>query len=148
MNAVGYVLRTALRRSDRDGDGWSRRRHGTGFTYIDENGRRLSAQDAGRCRSLVIPPAWNDVWISPDPEGHIQDAGVDEAGRKQYIYHPTWTNRRGRLKFARVRTVGEALPRLRRRVGKDLNTGLTRRRVLALGARLLDLGLFRVGGDA
>jgi DNA topoisomerase IB len=98
---------------------------------------------------LAIPPAWKDIWISPDPDGHIQATGVDDAGRKQYIYHPNWTRRRGRRKFAHVRIVGDALPRLRRRVGKDLNSrGVTRARVLALAVRLLDLGLFRIGSDA
>jgi DNA topoisomerase IB len=96
----------------------------------------------------VIPPAWRDVWICPDPDGHIQATGLDDAGRRQYLYHPQWRRRRDRRKFRHVRDVGEALPRLRRRVREDLRArGVPARRILALAVRLLELGLFRVGGD-
>jgi DNA topoisomerase I len=96
----------------------------------------------------VIPPAWTDVWICLDPAGHIQATGVDAAGRRQYLYHPAWRAHRDRNKFAHVLEVGERLPRLRRRIGADLRRGgLVRLQVLALAARLLDKGLFRVGSD-
>jgi DNA topoisomerase IB len=96
----------------------------------------------------VIPPAWRDVWICPDPAGHLQATGVDAAGRRQYLYHPQWRASRERRKFAHVLLVAQRLPRLRRRVGADLGReALSRERVLALAVRLIDLGLFRVGGD-
>jgi len=88
------------------------------------------------------------VWICTDPQGHLQATGVDVAGRRQYLYHPLWRERRDRRKFNHVRAVAQRLPRLRRRVGTDLrDTDLSRQRVLALAARLIDRGLFRVGGD-
>jgi DNA topoisomerase-1 len=138
-----------LRRSDPREPGYGRRRRGRGFSYHDERGRALT--DPGeirRCRELVIPPAWTDVWICPDPAGHLQALGTDAAGRRQYLYHPLWRQRRDRRKFDHVLKVAERLPRLRRRVAADLATaGLTRRRVLALAVRLIDRGLFRVGSD-
>lgn len=138
-----------LRRSNPRGPGYGRRRQGRGFSYHDEKGRPLTDPDElRRCRSLVIPPAWTEVWICPDPAGHLQALGTDAAGRRQYLYHPLWRQRRDRRKFDHVRKVAERLPRLRRRVAADLATaGLTRRRVLALAVRLIDRGLFRVGSD-
>jgi DNA topoisomerase IB len=138
-----------LRRSAPDGRGYSRRRRGAGFSYLDQHGRPLTdAAELRRCRDLVIPPAWRDVWICPDPTGHIQAVGTDTAGRRQYLYHPHWRLRRDRRKFDRVLIVAARLPRLRRRVTADLaDRQLSRRRALALAARLIDLGLFRIGGD-
>jgi DNA topoisomerase-1 len=108
----------------------------------------LPGNEIERCRGLVIPPAWSDVWICADPAGHIQATGVDAAGRRQYLYHPQWRLHRDRRKFEHVLEVAHQLPRLRRRVRTDLGRGgLVREQVLALAARLLDLGLFRVGGD-
>lgn len=96
----------------------------------------------------MIPPAWRDVWICPDPAGHLQATGIDAAGRRQYLYHPQWRANRERRKFAHVLVIAPQLPRLRRRVGTDLGgSALSRDRVLALAVRLIDLGLFRVGGD-
>jgi DNA topoisomerase IB len=138
-----------LRRSVPDGPGYTRRRRGSGFSYLDERGRPLTDGDElRRCRDLVIPPAWRDVWICPDPAGHIQAVGTDVAGRRQYLYHSRWRVHRDRRKFDRVLVVAARLPRLRRRVRSDLaDRALSRRRALALAARLIDLGLFRVGGD-
>jgi DNA topoisomerase IB len=138
-----------LRRSDPASTGYTRRRRGRGFSYLDEHGRALEdPAEVRRCRVLVIPPAWRDVWICADPAGHIQAMGTDAAGRRQYRYHPLWRQRRDRHKFAHVRAIAESLPRLRRRVRADLaDRRLSRRRVLALAVRLIDLGLFRVGGD-
>ncbi len=96
----------------------------------------------------MIPPAWRDVWICPDPAGHLQATGIDAAGRRQYLYHPQWRARRDRRKFAHVLEIAGHLPRLRRRIAADLSAALlSRERVLALAARLVDRGLFRVGGD-
>jgi DNA topoisomerase IB len=138
-----------LRRSDPSGPGYGRRRRGRGATFIDSSGRPLTdADEVRRCRELAIPPAWRDVWICSDPCGHLQATGIDAAGRRQYLYHPQWRTRRERRKFSHVLEIAAHLPRLRRRVARDLGTGgLTRDRVLALAARLLDRGLFRVGGD-
>ena len=138
-----------LRRVDPSTRGYGRRRRGRGFSYFDEWGRAL-ADDAAleRIAALAIPPAWRDVWICPRPDGHIQATGVDAAGRTQYLYHPHWRAMRDEAKFDHVLQVARLLPRLRRRVRADLRgRGLSRERVLAAAAALLDSGLFRVGGD-
>jgi DNA topoisomerase IB len=116
---------------------------------LDEDGRRV--RDRGileRLRGLTIPPAWKDVWICPDPFGHLQATGIDSAGRKQYLYHPTWREHRDREKFRRMARFGERLPKLRRALARHLGTDeLTHERVLACAVRLLDLGMFRIGGE-
>lgn len=101
-----------------------------------------------RLRELVIPPAWQDVWIAPHPNGHIQAIGIDAAGRKQYVYHPRWREKQDEAKFDHMLEVARRLPALRERVGRDLDgRGLGRDRVLATVTRLLDMGMFRVGSD-
>lgn len=101
-----------------------------------------------RLRELVIPPAWQNVWIAPHANGHIQAIGIDAAGRKQYVYHPQWREQQDEAKFDRMLEVARRLPVLRERVGRDLDgRGLGRDRVLATVARLLDMGMFRVGSD-
>jgi len=139
-----------LRRSKPHKKGYGRRRAGAGFRYVDQAGRPIHDRETvRRLRSLVIPPAWEDVWISPDPRGHIQAIGTDAAGRRQYLYHPEWRVRRDTAKFDHVLAVSRRLPRLRRQVTRDLRgRGLTRARVLAAVVRLLDMGEFRIGGDA
>ena len=146
---AGYRQRVRLRRSDPSQPGLGRRRCGRGFRYLGVDGRPLTrSADIARCRALVIPPAWKDVWICADPQGHLQATGVDVAGRRQYLYHPLWRERRDRRKFNHVREVAARLPRLRRRVGVDLGEAdLSRHRILALATRLIDRGLFRVGSD-
>ena len=138
-----------LRRSDLSKPGLTRRRAGKGFTYLDADGRRVTdPATLERVRALAIPPAYTDVWISPHPYGHIQAVGTDAAGRRQYRYHPLWQERRAAAKHLRVLQVGERLPSMRRRWVRDLRRPeLDRDRVLAAAARLLDLGLFRVGGE-
>jgi DNA topoisomerase I len=116
----------------------------------DTDGRVIKDADTlRRIRSLVIPPAWRDVWISADPRGHIQATGIDDAGRKQYRYHDDWRAARDAKKFDRVLDAARNLPAVRARVRRDLTggRGLTRDRVLAASVRMLDLGLFRVGGE-
>ncbi len=102
-----------------------------------------------RVRGLGIPPAWQQVWICGDPHGHLQATGIDGAGRKQYLYHPVWRELRDRQKFETMEEFAAALPRLRRQVSADLETTdqLSRERVLACAARMLDIGFFRVGGE-
>jgi DNA topoisomerase IB len=139
-----------LRRADPDRPGYTRRRRGKGFSYTGTDGRPLTDPDElARIRALVIPPAWQDVWICPDPRGHIQAIGTDQAGRRQYRYHDIWRTRRDAAKFDHVLEVAEHLPRLRARVTADLaRRGLCRERVLAAAVRLLDLGVFRIGGES
>ncbi|MFZ0972747.1 MAG: DNA topoisomerase IB [Solirubrobacteraceae bacterium] len=123
---------------------------GRGFSYEDEQGRRIDdPEDIERIRELAIPPAWKDVWVCPDPLGHLQATGVDDAGRRQYLYHPRWRERRDQEKFDRMIGFAESLPRLRRRVARTLRDGEepNRERVLALAVRLLDIGMFRVGSE-
>jgi len=129
--------------------GWTRRRAGKGFVYLDQLGQRLAGEDAERCRLLVIPPAWEQVWICPVPNGHLQAVGVDNAGRRQYLYHEQWRIKRDQAKHDRVLTVAARLPLARRRVAKDLRLeGMPQERALATAFRLLDLGFFRIGGEA
>jgi len=138
-----------LRRSDCSGPGITRVRRGRGFVYRDPDGQRIDDELLlERIGGLAIPPAWKDVWICTDDLGHLQATGIDDAGRKQYLYHPLWHQRRGREKFDRMLRFGENQPRLRRRVLRDLRgEEPTRMRVLAGAVRLLDLGLFRVGNE-
>jgi DNA topoisomerase-1 len=138
-----------LRRSVLTGPGVARRRCGRGFTYTWTSGDKVVDETTlARIRALVLPPAWQDVWICPWPHGHIQAVGTDGAGRRQYRYHEDWRKRKDKEKFERAIAFGLALPTLRRAVQHDLATpGLARRRVLAAGVRLLDLGCFRVGGE-
>lgn len=106
------------------------------------------AATRARIRSLAIPPAWTDVWISPDPNGHLQAVGRDARGRKQYRYHPRWRQVRDETKYGRMAAFGSALPRLRARVARDLErSGLVRERVLATIVRLLDTTYLRVGNE-
>jgi DNA topoisomerase IB len=139
---------TRLRRSSPDGRGWTRRRAGRGFVYLDETGHRLSDEDAQRVRGLAIPPAWTDVWICPWPNGHLQAVGTDVAGRRQYLYHPDWRTQRDAAKHARVLGFGRVLSRAREQVLTDLGTdGMSLDRACAVAVRLLDLGYFRIGND-
>jgi DNA topoisomerase I len=139
---------TRLRRSSPDSRGWTRRRAGKGFVYLDETGHRLSDEDAQRVRGLAIPPAWTDVWICPWPNGHLQAVGTDVAGRRQYLYHPDWRTQRDAAKHARVLGFGRVLSRDREEVLTDLGTdGMSLDRACAVAVRLLDLGYFRIGND-
>jgi DNA topoisomerase-1 len=138
-----------LRRADCSGPGITRRRRGRGFEYRDDAGRRIAdAEVLARIRELAIPPAWDDVWVCPYPNGHLQATGTDAAGRKQYRYHDDWRARRDQEKFDAMLDFAVTLPRMRRRVRRDLRgDDLDRRRVLACATRLLDLGFFRIGGE-
>jgi DNA topoisomerase I len=138
-----------LRRVDCSGPGIRRRRRGKGFEFLDEEGNRIDEPSViDRIRELAIPPAWEDVWICPYPLGHIQATGTDAAGRKQYRYHDLWRERRDREKFESMIGFAQALPRLRRRVARDLRKdGMPRDKALACAVRLLDRGFFRIGSE-
>jgi DNA topoisomerase-1 len=137
-----------LRRTSPEQPGWTRRRAGRGFVYLDEHGDRLATQDERRVRDLVIPPAWEDVWITPYDNGHLQAVGTDDAGRRQYLYHPDWRSRRDAEKFDRMLDFGRALARAREQVLVDLGLdGMPLERACAAAVRMLDLGCFRIGND-
>jgi DNA topoisomerase IB len=124
-------------------------RRGRGFSIVDPDGARVDDPEVlTRVNELVIPPAWEDVWICPYPGGHIQATGVDQKGRKQYLYHPRWRARRDQQKFDDMVHFARALPALRARVDRDLARGdFGRDHVLALAVRLLDRGFFRIGSE-
>ena len=136
-------------RSDPAAEGIRRRRRGRGFSYLGTDAAVIKdPQILTRIRSLVIPPAWEDVWICVDPLGHIQAVGTDAAGRRQYRYHDLWREQRDLAKHDRVLGFGAVLPRIREVVCRHLEgRGLTRDRVLAAAIRLIDLGFFRPGGE-
>jgi len=138
-----------LVRSDPHGPGITRVRAGDGFRYLDQAGAGISdAATLDRIRALRIPPAWADVWISPDPLGHIQATGTDSKGRLQYLYHQLWREQRDAQKFGHMLRFASALPGLRTATAQDLrHRGLTRDRVVASVVRLIDLGLFRIGEE-
>lgn len=138
-----------LRRSDPNGIGITRRGRGRGFSYAWSTGQRVTdAEVIERINGLAIPPAWREVWICPWPNGHIQAIGTDAAGRRQYRYHDDWRKRRDNEKYDRALEFGRALPSLRKTIATDLSReGLGKRRVVATGVRLLDIGCFRVGSE-
>ena len=139
-----------LHRVSLESPGLTRRRYGGGFAFLDADGERLTDPEVlARCRALVIPPAWREVWICPDPAGHVQAVGTDDAGRRQYLYHELWRARRQRAKYQHVAQVAGRLPEARQTVAEHLALPrLTRERSLAVAFRLLDAGAFRIGGEA
>jgi DNA topoisomerase-1 len=138
-----------LVRSDPHGPGITRARHGDGFRFHDPSGAEITdEQTLHRIRALRIPPAWENVWISADPLGHIQATGVDIKGRTQYLYHQVWREQRDAQKFSHMLRFASALPGLRTATQHDLRRRpLNRDRVSAGVVRLIDLGLFRIGGE-
>jgi DNA topoisomerase IB len=138
-----------LIRSELTADGIRRRRCGKGFRYFAADGTPLTDPKVlNRVRALVIPPAWEDVWICPQADGHIQAVGTDAAGRRQYRYHDLWRAERDKAKHDRVLDFGRALPQVRKVVERHLaGDRLSRDRVMAAAVRLIDLGFFRAGGE-
>jgi DNA topoisomerase-1 len=132
-----------------EGPGIRRVKRGSSFAYVDARKRPVrNTQDLGRIRALVIPPAWTEVWICPNPRGHLQATGRDARGRKQYRYHPKWREVRDSTKYERMMAFGRALPVIRRRTDADLRRdGLPRDKVLAAVVRLLEKTFIRVGND-
>ncbi|WP_133480064.1 DNA topoisomerase IB, partial [Cognatilysobacter segetis] len=129
--------------------GIRRQKKGDGFAYLDADGRAIDDEATlARIRALAIPPAYTDVWICPDPDGHLQATGRDAKGRKQYRYHPDWAAVRGDGKFERIVAFGESLPKLRRRLSRDLaQRGFPRDKVLAIVVSVMARTLIRVGND-
>lgn len=138
-----------LRYVSDESEGIRRRRRGAGFRYVSPGGKPLrDSETLGRIRSLAIPPAWTDVWICADPRGHLQATGRDARRRKQYRYHPRWRTARDEAKYDRLVAFARALPKLRRRVRRDLKRrGLPREKALAAVVRLLESTLIRVGNE-
>jgi DNA topoisomerase-1 len=132
-----------------DEPGFQRLGNAPRFRYVDSRGHRITNEDQlARIRRIAIPPAWTDVWICADEDGHIQATGRDARGRKQYRYHPHWRDHRDETKFRHVIAFASALPALRRQIEEDLRRpGLDRRKVLAAVVRLLELTLIRVGNE-
>jgi DNA topoisomerase-1 len=129
--------------------GFGRRGRGKSFTYVRQNGEPLrDAATLARIRALAIPPAWRDVWICPQRNGHLQATGRDARGRKQYRYHPKWREAQDQSKYERVIAFAKTLPKIRRAVARDLKKrGLRREKVLAACVKLLETTLIRVGND-
>ncbi len=138
-----------LRRVSCSGPGITRVRSGTGFRYVDASGTPVTDEAAlARIEALVLPPAWEDVWICSIANGHVQATGLDVKGRRQYRYHDAWRVQRDLAKHDRVLDFAARLPAARERLREDLVLpGLPRARVLACAVRLLDLGFFRIGGE-
>lgn len=137
-----------LRRSNCERPGLTRRRWGKGFSYRDMRGTPVTDRETlQRIRSLAIPPAWQNVWISPYPNGHIQATGTDAAGRRQYIYHPHWRELKDREKFDRSLAFAQSLPAARRLITKHLRSeGSGPERAFAAALRIVDAGALRIGG--
>ena len=129
--------------------GFRRKRAGTGFTYVDAKGAKIrDPETLRRIRSLVLPPAWEDVWICSCAEGHLQATGIDARGRRQYRYHPHYRQIRNHTKFHRTLDFAKALPTIRERVNRDLALpGLPREKVTATVVRLLETTYIRVGNE-
>ena len=137
-----------LRYSSDDRPGIRRLGRPKAFRYVSPKGRPVASRERARIRALVIPPAWTEVWICPDPRGHLQATGRDARGRKQYRYHPRWRDVRDEDKYGRLADFGRALPAIRRRIARDLRRrGLSREKVLAAVAKLLETTFIRVGND-
>src|SRR4051812_15640113 len=129
--------------------GWRREGSKRHFRYVDADGRRITDEEKlERIRTLAIPPAWRDVWISPSARAKLQATGVDAAGRKQYLYHSEYRARQEAAKYAKLIRFAEALPQLREAMAQHIELdGLPEDRVAAIAVRLINLGWFRVGGD-
>jgi DNA topoisomerase-1 len=150
MNEMLLAARSAgLRYVDPADPGIRRVRRGKGFAYVDRDGAAVAdATTLARIESIAIPPAWTDVWISPSAIGHIQATGRDTRGRLQYRYHTLWAQVRDATKYERTIAFARALPRLRRRVSRDMRLrGLPRRKVVAAAVRLLETAMIRVGNE-
>ncbi|MGC4071419.1 MAG: DNA topoisomerase IB [Nibricoccus sp.] len=150
MESAGAAAKSAgLRYVSDEMPGIARISSGRTVRYLRADGSRVKDTDMlERIRTLAIPPAWTDVWICPNPNGHLQATGRDARGRKQHRYHPDWREARDDVKYGRMLAFGRMLPEMRRRVSRDLKQpGLGREKVLATVTRLLETTLIRVGNE-
>jgi DNA topoisomerase I len=147
--SVESAAAAGLRYVSDEGPGIRRKHAGSGFTYLGPDGKRITDPAVlRRVKHLAIPPAWTDVWICPNPNGHIQATGRDARGRKQYLYHARWREVRDAAKYERLVAFGEALPRIREQVENDLRRrGIPREKVLAAVVKLLEETSIRVGNE-
>ena len=145
--ATHAAMPNGLRHADDTHPGYSRKLLKDGFAYFDVAGERIEdADEIARINALAIPPAYADVWICPDPRGHLQATGRDARGRKQYRYHPRWRETRDADKYERMTAFGRALPKIRARVSRDLKLrGIPGDKVIAAIVQLLDSTLIRIG---
>jgi len=134
---------------EQDATGYTRKKYGKGFRYLDSSNQVLADKELQqRITELVIPPAWQEVWICPKADGHVLATGIDEKGRKQYIYHPKWRTMRDLIKFYRMIIFAKALPKIREDINKDLaKHGLGREKVLGAMLWLLDNTYIRIGNE-
>lgn len=129
--------------------GIKRIKHGKGFSYLDAKDKAIAASIKKRIMDLVIPPAWQEVWICPSDKGHVLATGIDEKGRKQYIYHPKWRTMRDLIKFYRMIIFAQALPKIRSDIDQNLSRRkLTRQKVIAIMLWILDNAYIRIGNEA
>jgi DNA topoisomerase-1 len=149
IESAGSAKSAGLRYVTDDSPGITRRRSGKTFRYFSTDGALIRDESVlGRIRSLAIPPAWTDVWISPTANGHLQATGRDARGRKQHRYHPDWRAVRDQTKYERMIAFGRVLPAMRKKIARDLRRpGLGREKILAAVARLLEATLIRVGNE-
>src|SRR3954470_20574654 len=149
VDPVESARAAGLRYVTDDEPGIRRRKRGTGFTYLDPQGRAVKdPATVERIRKLAIPPAWTDVWICPRANGHLQATGRDARGRKQYRYHAGWRTTRDETKFHRMSAFAAALPKIRARTAADIALpGLPREKVLATVVQLLEKTLIRIGNE-
>jgi DNA topoisomerase I len=149
LDPVGTAEEAGLRYVTDDRPGITRRRAGRGFSYLAPDGSRIRDRaEIERIQAIAIPPAWDDVWICPNPKGHVLATGRDARGRKQYRYHPAWREVRDATKYDRMAAFGDELPDIRARIDRDLGLrGLPREKVLAAVLFMIDTTLVRVGND-
>src|SRR5438874_10990858 len=149
VDPVASARAAGLRYVSDQSPGLRRKRAGKGFTYVDSGGRTLrDAETIDRIKGLAIPPAWTDVWICPDPRGHLQATGRDARGRKQYRYHARWREVRDAVKYDRMLAFAAALPKIREHTDRDLERpGMPLEKVLAAVVRLLEETRIRVGNE-
>ena len=147
--AMDAAAEAGLRYVSDDWPGYTRKANGDGFDYFDVDGKSIrDEQRSLRLNHLAIPPAWTDVWICPTPNGHIQATGRDARRRKQYLYHERWREVRDENKYDRMIDFAKALPKIRRRVARDLKLpGLPREKVLATVVQLLERTFIRIGNE-
>ncbi|MFP5320692.1 MAG: DNA topoisomerase IB [Acidimicrobiia bacterium] len=140
-----FATSIGLRTADPEEPGIVRRRQGRGFSFRNPDGSVVRGEDRERCEALVLPPAWEDVWICRHADGHLQAVGTDDAGRRQYRYHERWTEARAARNFDRLASVGERLADVRRAVERDLESRDPTTRAMATMVGLLDRSLERIG---